>query len=143
MVAFFVLGVLLIILVSFLLMYGFLSWLFGWLSGWNRLAARYGCRAPEGVWTFLHESVRVGPVRYRRIVKAGLGPEGLFLSISSIVWHKAICIPWTEIGDFQPETFYRRACMRMSVGKPQISTLLLSPDLYRAMHPYLAKEDAF
>jgi hypothetical protein len=136
----FVLSVLLIILVSFLLMFWFISCLFGRLSGWNRLAARYGCRAPEGVWTFFRESARIGPIRYRRIVKAGLRPEGLFLSISSIVRHKAICIPWAEFGDFQPEKLYWRPCMRMSVGEPQISTLLLSADLYRAMHPYLAKE---
>lgn len=137
--ALFVLGVLLIILVSFLLLFWFISWLFGRLSGWNRLAARYGCRAPKGVWTYSRESARIGPVRYRRIVKAGLTQEGLFLSVSSIVRHKAICIPWAEFGDFQSEKLYWRACMRMSVGKPPIATLLLSTDLYRAMHPYLAK----
>jgi hypothetical protein len=139
MVALFVLGVLLIILASLLLMFWGISWLFGRISGWNRLAAQYGCKAPEGVWTFFRESARIGPVRYRRIVKAGLRPEGLFLSISSIVRHKTICIPWAEFGGFQSEKLYWRDCMRMSVGKPQISTLLLSTDLYRAMYPYLAK----
>jgi hypothetical protein len=133
----FVLGVLGIIAATFLLLFLFISSLFAQLSGWSQLAARYGRNAPEDVWTMFRESVKIGPVRYRRIVRACPCPEGLFLGIGFLLRHKTICIPWTDFWDFHTTTFYRRPCMGMRAGKPPIATILLSNNLYRAMWPYL------
>jgi hypothetical protein len=139
MIPAFVLGVLAIILLALLSMLWLISRLFSVLSGWNRLAVSYGCMAPDDAWTFSRESIKVGPVRYRRIAKAGLKPEGLFLAVGGIIRHKPICIPWTDLGDIHTAKFYQKPCMHLAVGKPPITELLLSNDLYRAMYPFLAR----
>lgn len=138
MIAAFVLGILLVVLLAFLGMLWLLSRLFVFLSGWNRLTALYGFSAPEDAWTFFRENIKVGPVRYRRVAKAGLKPEGLILAVGGIIRHKPICIPWTDLGDIHSAQFYHRPCMHLSVGKPPITELLLSNELYRAMYPFLA-----
>ena len=141
MIASLMVGVLLTVLVTFGLLFGLISLLFIRLSGWNRLAARYGCSPPEGVWTIVLESATVGIVRYRRIVKAGLRMEGLYLMIG-FLGHRTICIPWSDLGEFQSGRIYRRPGMRMTAGKPPIARLVLSMDLYRAMYPYLTGNTA-
>jgi hypothetical protein len=138
MIAAFALGVPAIILLTLLVMIWLISRLFSVLSGWNRLAACYGCIAADDAWTFFRESIKVGPVRYRHIAKAGVKPEGLLISVGGIIRHKPICIPWTDMGDIHVAQFYQRPCMHLTVGKPPITELLLSNDLYRAMYPFLA-----
>jgi|WetSurMetagenome_2_1015567.scaffolds.fasta_scaffold30007_3 hypothetical protein len=137
MIAAFVLGILSIVLLTFLGLLWLISRLFVFLSGWNRLTAVYGYGAPDGVWTFFRESIKVGAVRYRRVAKAGLKPEGLILAVGGIIRHKPICIPWADMGDIHSARFYQRPCMHLTVGKPPITELLLSNELYRAMYPYL------
>jgi hypothetical protein len=132
-----VLGVFLTVLLTLGLLFGLISYLFMQLSGWSKLAARYGCNPPDGVWTIVGKSATVGIVRYRRIVKAGLRTEGLYLRIG-FPGHKAICIPWSDFGEFQPGSIYRQPGMRMTAGKPPIAKLMLSMDLYRAMWPHLS-----
>ena len=138
MIVAFVLGILLIVLLTFLSMLWLISRLFVFLSGWNRLTALYGHSARDDAWTFFRESIKVGPVRYRRVAKAGLKPEGLILAVGGIIRHKPICIPWTDLGDIHSAQFYQRPCMHLTVGKPPITELLLSNELYRAMYPFLA-----
>lgn len=138
MIAAFVLGVLAVVLLAFLCLLWFISGLFLVLSGWNRLVVCYGCIAPDDTWNFSRESIKVGPVRFRRVARARLKPEGLFLAVGGIIRLKPICIPWTDLGDIHPDQFYQRPCMHLTVGKPPITELLLSNDLYRAMHPFLA-----
>jgi hypothetical protein len=138
MIAAFVLGILLLVLLTLIGMIWLLSKLFVLLSGWNRLTASYSYNAPDEAWTFFRENIMVGPVRYRRVAKAGLKPEGLILAVGGIIRHKPICIPWTDLGEIHSAQLYRRPCMHLTVGKPPITELLLSNELYRAMYPFLA-----
>jgi hypothetical protein len=138
-IAAFIFGVLGIVLAWFLILFWLISYLFTRLSGWGRLVSLYGSNLSSDIWAVAHESVKIGNVRYRRIVKAGLQPEGLYLSVGWLMHHKAVCIPWNDFNNFQPATFYWQPCMQMSVGTPAMATIILSNHLYGQMHPFLAK----
>jgi hypothetical protein len=120
------------------LYFGFrgVAWLFAQLSGWHRLEQSFACEIEERLWTHHAETIRVGPIRFRRCVSAGVQPEALYLRAMAIFRFRALRIPWGRLSGFQPDHVYNRPAMRFTVGG---STIVVDMPLYAAMYPHVSR----
>jgi hypothetical protein len=112
------------------------AWLFGSGSGWRSLEQSFACDVDERVWTHRAETIRVGRVRFRHCVSAGIQPDALYLRTMAIFRFRAIRVPWERMSGFQPDSIYSRKAMRFSVGSTPVAVEL---PLYKAMYPHVSR----
>lgn len=120
------------------LYFGFraIAWLFGEISEWHRLEQSFACDIDERLWTHRAETIRVGRIRFRHCVSAGIQPEALYLRAMAIFRFRALRIPWARMSGFQPDSVYNRPAMRFTVGS---STIVVELKLYAAMYPHVSR----
>lgn len=106
-------------------------------SPWGHLAARYpAAYRPQGQerrW----QTLRIGKRLYTSAVGVVLSPAGLYLQIWTPGNHP-ILVPWREVTSTTASTLALRAATMLRVGRPEVSTITVGPELYAAMWPYLA-----
>jgi len=76
--------------------------------GWNRLARAYAVEAvPAAVNRELLTFLRIGVANYKNAARAGITPQGLWLTTWKIffVGHPPLFIPWSAFGPVQEQTF--------------------------------------
>lgn len=104
--------------------------------GWSRLAGAYAVtEVPATVNRQLLSYLRVGSVKYNNAVRAGITPQGVWLTTWRIfhIGHPPLFIPWSAFGPVQAETFLwattyatRIECPGESVGFRFTSKQLLA-----------------
>ena len=131
-----------IILVGFAFGFSFLLFkLFGKLSGLDRLAAVYPAdRVPEeGIHR--KQRIAVGSVYYRNTAEIGVKAHGLYLWVRPFLSkYKPLFIPWRELSNPQPTVLALRRAVRLIVGNPQVTTIVITSQLFDKMRQYLSKE---
>jgi hypothetical protein len=130
-------GILLVVLVTFLVLFTALTVGFSWGGGWRRLAARYRVIAPPAVPLLKWQTVRVGWVRYRRSTTVGLHPNGLYLAVF-LPFHPPLWIPWGELGPPREARIdLATPALEFPVGDPPLARLAISRRLYAKVAPFL------
>lgn len=116
---------------------------FGKASHLDKLAQRYGTTVePQGL-RYTHQTVQIGPVRWRRCVTVVASPQGLYLAISAIFSRFGpLLIPWSELHPLNETIIYWRPAMRLDVGWPPIGQVTLMKDLYTQIQTYLVQQSA-
>lgn len=125
--------ILLFLLICWLLRIVFLR-----LSGWNTLRASYAAQSPDGGWSLRGQSATVGPIRFRRIVRAACTDRGLYLAVSGLAPLPPVCIPWAHIRAVHAAEFYRKPVFRLTLDPPS-PTLQVSPALMASIRPRLPR----
>ena len=119
-------------------MWGF----FGKIGGLDGLARRYpAIHQPQGN-QLTEQTIRVGPVRFRRCVTVSIEPEGLYLWVRLIMSnYTPILIPWDEVKVTQGAIIYWQKAVQMSIGTPQVATVAVKMNLFRLIEPHLKVKD--
>ena len=112
--------------------------LFTHLSGLDRLVDLYRAgNGPTGV-THVRQTVQIGPVVYRRCVTAHVGAEGLYLLVHPpFQSYPLLFIPWSEVSAIHPAMLHLRSALRLSIGRPAVTTITCLGRLLQAIHPYV------
>jgi hypothetical protein len=110
------------------------------ISGLPRLVAEYPFRdgqAPAG--EMLHkQTVKVGPVRYRRCVTVNISTQGLYLAVLPPLGKQAtVLIPWIDITSVEVATLYGRKAARLLIGQGELASITVYSELFRSMQPHL------
>jgi hypothetical protein len=120
-------------------MFLLLTTLFRGLSGWGRLAELYRTDVPPAEGTFRRQTVRVGPVRFRRSMSVGVSAAGLYLAPSwpFVRQHPPVLIPWEAVSRVDETSFYWRTYKNLHIGEPEITAVAVESSVYAAMQPHL------
>lgn len=82
--------------------------------GWSRLAQQYAVEeVPATVGWMLLAYLRIGVANYKNTVRAGVTPQGLWLSTWKIffIGHPPLFIPWSAFGSVRVKKFlWTRTC---------------------------------
>jgi hypothetical protein len=112
-------------------------------SGLPDLAAEYpfqGGNKPGGE-LLTKQTVKVGPVRYRRCVNVSISPLGLYLAVLPPIGKQAtVLIPWAAITSSQVSTLYSRKAVKLFVGQGNRKNITVYFELYKSMQSYLLPE---
>jgi hypothetical protein len=76
--------------------------------GWRRLARQYAvAEVPATIQRELLGYVRIGRVNYKNVVRAGITPQGVWLTTWKIFYigHPPLFIPWSAFGPMRADTF--------------------------------------
>ncbi|WP_133256816.1 hypothetical protein [Hymenobacter edaphi] len=108
--------------------------------GWSRLAAHYAvAEVPAGVERELLGYVRIGPAKYNNAVRAGLTPQGLWLTTWKIffIGHPPLFIPWSAFGPVRRQQFLWATtyATHLTSGSDTVSFQFSSERLLRALPP--------
>ena len=119
-------------------MWGF----FGRIGSLDGLARRYpATHQPQGD-QLTKQTVRFGPVRFRRCVTVSIEPEGLYLWVRPIMSnYTPILIPWDEVKAIQEAIIYWQKAVQMSIGTPLVATVAVKMKLFRLIEPHLRVKD--
>lgn len=109
---------------------------FGKMSGWQELAKVYPGPAvpPPEVRS---GSIRMGNVYYRFGTRIAPTPHGLYMVFNSVYRYPPLLIPWSELSDPHSTILFWFPAVRMNVGRPTITTLVLQEKHYKWIEPYL------
>ena len=113
--------------------------MFHYLSRWKRLADRYpAAYMPEGQ-SLRHQTVQVGPVRFRRCTTIHVASEGLYLRPDVFFRsYRPVLIPWSEIFDVRTSNIYVwETAKKLTVGQPSASTIIVTNGIFRLIEPHL------
>jgi hypothetical protein len=108
------------------------------LSGLDRLVDLYPARTdPTGV-KLTWKTVQIGPVVYRRCVTAHVGAEGLYLLVHPpFESYPLLFIPWSEVSAVHPAMLHLRGALRLSIGRPAVTTMTCMGRLLQSIRPHL------
>lgn len=104
------------------------------LSGWKALGDRYECAHPPQGTRFMGLSGKIGLVSYRRSLVFVVAPEGLFLSVFSLLsmGHKPLLIPWADIHHVEQINSRQSQMTRFQVGDQPPLTLEIPTQVFAA-----------
>jgi hypothetical protein len=104
----------------------------------------YGAGAEPDGKKLTRQTIKVGPVRWRRCVTVILNPAGLYLQVGrsngilALRRHPPVFIPWAHLKTPRPGWLYLgQEAVQLSVGFPEIATITFPTGLYREMTAYL------
>jgi len=113
--------------------------LFGKTSGLHQLAELYPTSWPPPGQVHKKQWVEVGGVRYANNAQVCATPEGLCLWVHPLFSsYQPARIPWGELKNPQPTTLYLRNAVRLTVGDPQVTTVVFTQRLVERLQPYLS-----
>jgi hypothetical protein len=101
-----------------------LVYLFTRWGGWSRLAQQFRAPSEPQGYAFSHQTLRVGPVRYRWSTRINFSPYGLYLR-SGLPLHPPLLIPWQAVTGVKPDTLYWFPAVTLSIGQPQLASVTL------------------
>lgn len=112
--------------------------LFAHLSGLDELVDLYPARTEPSGAKHTWQTVQIGPVVYRRCVTVHVGAEGLYLCVRPpFRSYPPLFIPWSEISAVQRATLHWQRALRLSVGRPTVTTITCVRRLLQSFHPQL------
>jgi len=132
-----VVGVVVLVALPFVLSH-LLFRIFGKTSGLNRLAELYpASHVPEGQ-LYERQWFAAGRVYYKRDAEVRLAPQGLYLCVRPFLGkYEPGLIPWSEIRNPQPTILALQKAVRLSVGKPEVTTVVFTQQLFERIKPHL------
>ena len=85
------------------------------------------------------QTVKLGPVRWRRCVAVVGSPAGLWLHPRPVMGRfQPLLIPWADLRYVRREFLWWQSAYRFEVGQPAITSLTVLPGLYdAALRAYL------
>lgn len=112
--------------------------LFAHLSGLDPLVDLYPASTdPTGV-KYIWQTVQIGPVVYRRCVTAHVGAEGLYLQVRPpFRSYPLLFTPWSEVSAVHTATLHWQRALRLSIGRPAVTTIACVGKLLQSVRPYL------
>ncbi|NIA28731.1 MAG: hypothetical protein GWP06_02315 [Actinobacteria bacterium] len=112
----------LLVLALVMLLYRLILKIFAKSGTWGKLAKKYPAETvPTGI-LLGKKTIRIGAVRYRRCVTAGLLQDGLYLA-TNLSGHAPFCIPWGDFYFMGKTRIYSRQALQWSIGKPEIARI--------------------
>jgi len=112
--------------------------LFGHTSGLDKLAALYPATSPPEGPMYRRQWMAVGPVYYKNSADISVGPRGLYVWVRPfLAKYDPVLIPWTELRDPRGAILYWQRAVRLTVGNPQVTTLVFTEWLFREMSSFL------
>ncbi|RTQ48874.1 hypothetical protein EJV47_14855 [Hymenobacter gummosus] len=128
---------------GFAALWAFVSKVLSWL-GWQRLADEYAVAAAPPSEVRLRLSwAKLGLVDYKNVIEAGLGPEGLSLTVPAIfrIGHPALLIPWAALGPVHQRRQLWNTHYQLSISTAGRSVPLAfrSEALAQALRPWLVE----
>ena len=113
--------------------------LFARISNQDELAARYPAANPPEGRMYRRQCMAIGPVYHRHSVDVCIGPRGLyFWPRPFLAQYDPVMIPWTELRDPRGAVLYWQPAVRLTVGNPEVTTVVFKERLFREMRPYLS-----
>ena len=115
-----------------------LNQLFGRTSGLNRLAQLYPVdRQIEGE-VYHRQKVAIANMYYANTADVGITPDGLYLWVRPFLSkYEPALIPWGELRNPQPTILALQSAVRLTIGDPQVTTIVLTRRLYESVSPHL------
>jgi hypothetical protein len=108
------------------------------VSGLAALAERYPADSAPSGEIRQRQRIRIGAVDYRNCVDLSLDAKGLWFNVRGLLGKgQPVLIPWSEFGSPQPTRFYLWKSMRLSVGRPPVTTMVLPETFFEKIEPYL------
>jgi hypothetical protein len=112
--------------------------LFAHFSGLDRLVELYPARTDPAGAKHTWQTVQIGSVVYRRCVTAHIGAEGLYLHVNPpFRSYPPLFIPWSEVSAVHPAILHWRGALRLSIGRPAVTTITCMGRLLQLIRPYL------
>ena len=94
------------------------------------------CEAPPSA--LLARAAAFNVISYRRDAEVRLAPQGLYLRVRPFLGKcEPALIPWSELRNPQPTILALQKAVRLSVGKPEVTTVVLTQQLFDRIKPYL------
>ena len=112
--------------------------LFAHLSGLDQLVDVYPARTEPAGTKHTWQTVQIGPVVYRRCVTVHVGAEGLHLWVRPpFRTYPRLFIPWSEFSAVHAATLHWQRALRLSIGRPAVTTIACVGKLLQSIRPYL------
>ncbi|MCR5889389.1 hypothetical protein LRS06_16760 [Hymenobacter sp. J193] len=113
--------------------------------GWARLAGQYAvAKVPYTVQRELLGYLRIGPVSYKNSARAGITPQGLWLSTWKILYlgHPPLFVPWSAFGPVRAQQFLwaRTYATYISSGNDQISFSFSNERVLAALNAFVSTQ---
>jgi len=105
-------------------------------GAWGKLAEKYPVETEPTEISLPKQTIRVGAVRYRRCVTAGLLADGMYIAIT-LPAHAPLFIPWDEFHLMGKTRIYARQALQWSIGKPEIARISFPMPLSEKLKPFL------
>ena len=130
-------GVALLVVLPFLLSYlGFRR--LGRTSGLNKLAEIYPASSQLEGGPLERQWVGVGKAYYRKDGRVRVLPEGLYLWVRPFLGsYKPALMPWNKLRDPQPTILALRQAVRLTVGDPAVTSIIVTAQFFERIRPYL------
>ncbi|MBI4766116.1 MAG: hypothetical protein HY787_16210 [Deltaproteobacteria bacterium] len=107
--------------------------------GWTTLAEHFPTASQPPGELLKRQTIEVGQVVYKRCVRVGITPQGLYLDVnlpfSSRL--KPLLIPWEMVKGVREGTLYWEKTRILSIGEPEIGTISFFSTLVEKARPYL------
>lgn len=111
---------------------------FGRISGLNDLAEAYPATAPPEGEMHRRQWMRIGSVYYKNTADICISPQGLYLWVRPFPSkYPPAAIPWGEFRRPQRTLLYWQKAVRLTIGDPQVTTVVVTHRLFEKMRPYL------
>jgi hypothetical protein len=112
--------------------------LFSHLSGLDRLVNLYPTNTAAVGTKHTWQTVAFGAVVYQRCVTAHVGAEGLYLHVRPPFHsYPVLFIPWSEVSAVYPAMLRLRSALRLSIGRPAVTTITCMGRLLQSIRPHL------
>ena len=123
----FILSLLLLVIISFVLIWSFVVWLISRLSGWHRLARHYRTSAPPTGQPVRQMLAMLGSARHRGTLTLQAAPAGLYLTVMVLfrLGHPPLLIPWSAVKRCGASAGDLSNWLTLALGEPPITTLRL------------------
>ncbi|MFZ5832212.1 MAG: hypothetical protein ACOY3P_19175 [Planctomycetota bacterium] len=107
-------------------------------GGMATLAERYASNAEPQGQRLTRQTAQIGAVRYGGCVTITITEPGLWLHVFNLASDSPpLLIPWADIAGVRETTLKGRKSARLSVGRPEISSVTLPWDVYFAIKQFL------
>ena len=123
----FILSLLLLVIISFVLFWGFVVWLISRVSGWQRLARHYRTPTPPKGQPVSQMLAMLGSARHRGTLTLQAAPEGLYLTVMVLfrLGHPPLLIPWSAVKRRGTSAGDLSNWLTLELGDPPVTTLRL------------------
>lgn len=112
--------------------------LYGKMNGLYRMGAAFPAPGEPSGRVHKGQTVGVGQVLYRRDADVAFSGEGLYLWVRPFLGkYPPALIPWSEVHGPKPAILALRQAVRISVGRPEIASIVLMQPLFDEARPHL------
>ena len=107
-------------------------------SGLGRLSPLFATAGVATGQSASRQTIKVGAVAYKRCATIGIGPEGLYLRVDSMLFGcPAVQIPWSEITAVSQARLYMRSAVGLTVGRAADVCIIVPASLAPLLNLYV------